>query len=177
MNQDYYSSQLESSRIICRKLTEDDISVWSEFFADPEAIEFFTEFESKPYLESATIWIGKQLTRYAENRYGLLALIEKKSGNLVGLCGLLTQEVDGKPELEVGYHVLKKYWGNGFAPEAAKLFIDYAFRNNITDSVISIIDTGNLKSQRVAEKNGLVREKQVTWRELEVYIYRIKKSV
>jgi RimJ/RimL family protein N-acetyltransferase len=85
----------------------------------------------------------------------------------------MVQEVDGVNEIEVGYHIFKKYWGLGYAPEAAKLFIDYAFQNELTDSVISIIDIRNIKSQRVAEKNGLKREKQTIWSGLEVHIYRI----
>ena len=94
---------------------------------------------------------------------------------------MLTQEVDNIIEIEVGYHIFKKYWGKGFAPEAAKLFIDYAFENDLTNSVISVIDVGNIKSQKVAEKNGLTREKQTKYSDGEdVYIYRItnnKRSV
>ncbi|CAN5544418.1 hypothetical protein BH23BAC1_BH23BAC1_35930 [soil metagenome] len=73
----------------------------------------------------------------------------------IGKCGLLTQEVDGIKEIEVGYHIMKKYRRQGYAPEAAKLFFDYALRNYLTISMISIIDIRNIKSQRVAEKNGL----------------------
>lgn len=46
----------------------------------------------------------------------------------------------------------------------------------ITDYVISIIDKGNIKSQRVADKNGLFRNKETTWNNLNVYIYRINKE-
>lgn len=37
------------------------------------------------------------------------------------------------------------------------------FENELTDSVISVIDIGNIKSQKVAEKNGLIREKQTKY--------------
>ena len=86
------------------------------------------------------------------------------------------QEVDRETEIEVGYHIFKRFWGQGFAPEAAKLFIDYAFKNNLSNSIISIININNIRSQQVAEKNGLVREKQTNWLDLNVYIYRIKKE-
>lgn len=84
----------------------------------------------------------------------------------------MLQEVDGKPELEVGYHIFKKYWGQGYAPEAAKAFLHYGFENKWAPSIISIIDIRNTKSQRVADKNGLKREKQTKWADWDVFIYR-----
>ena len=55
--------------------------------------------------------------------------------------------------------------------------MDYAFQNNLTNSIISIIDIRNIRSQRVADKNGLTREKQTKWSEIDVYIYRIDKKI
>ena len=171
-----YHDNLESPRLITRKLVESDIEKWSEFFEDREAVEFMPTYGLTTNQERAQHWIDKQLKRYAENRYGLQALIEKGTNNFIGQCGLLIQEVDKVEEVEVGYHIFKKYWGQSFAPEAARLFIDYAFHNNLTPSVISIIDKRNIKSQRVADKNGLIREKETNWNDKEVYIYRIEKK-
>ena len=170
-----YQDHLETPRLITRKLALDDIISWTDFFKDEEAVEYFPAFEGSDE-ERANHWINRQLTRYQENKYGLQALIDKKTNQFIGQCGLLTQEVDGKTEIEVGYHIFKSFWGQGFAPEAAKLFIDYAFKNDLTDSVISIINIHNIRSQRVAEKNGLVREKQTKWLDLDVFIYRIRKE-
>lgn len=171
-----YQDNLESTRLITRKLTKDDIITWSDFFKDKEAIEFFPTLGLPTNEDRAKEWIEKQLNRYAENRYGLQALIDKRSNVFIGMCGLLTQKVDRKIELEVGYHILKKYWGQGFAPEAARLFINYAFKNNLASSVISIIDKGNIKSQRVADKNSLIRERETIWSGFDVYIYRIRQA-
>ncbi len=170
-----YQDQLESERLTTRFLTNDDIEIWTNFFEDKEAIQHFPNFEGNNSLRSK-LWIERQLNRYNENKYGLQVLIEKGTSNFIGQCGLLSQEVDGIEELEVGYHIFQKYWGKGFAPEAAKLFIDYAFKNKLSDSIISIINTKNIKSQRVAEKNGLIRDKQTKWLEMDVYIYRINKK-
>jgi len=167
---------LESQRLITRLLTHSDVTSWSHFFRDKESVEFLAMDALASDETKASQWINKQLKRYDEKRFGLQALIEKNSGNFIGQCGLLTQEVDGRTEIEVGYHVLREYREKGFGPEAAKLFINYAFENKITESVISIIDKRNTKSQRVAEKNSLVREKETQWSGLDVYIYRIYNS-
>jgi RimJ/RimL family protein N-acetyltransferase len=172
INDYYYTDQLETKRLRTRFLTMDDVPLWSEFFKDPEAIKLFPASFFPPDRDPAELWIERQIDRYNNQKYGAQALIDKESGLLVGLCGLILQEVDGISELEVGYHVLSKYWGKGYAPEAARRFIRFAFENKLSDSIISIIDVRNKKSQRVAEKNGLTIDKRTTWREIDAYIYR-----
>lgn len=171
-----YRDKLESERLITRMLISQDVAIWEDFFADEEAVKYFPDFGFTSHTERANHWISKQLDRYASGRFGLQVLIDKNSSEFIGQCGLLTQEIDGIEELEVGYHIFKKYWGRGYAPEAAGIFISFAFENDLADSVISIIDTRNLKSQRVAEKNGLIREKQTEWNGKNVFVYRIDRK-
>lgn len=175
MDKYFYTDNLQSDRLFTRYLTSADTLAWTTFFEDKEAVEFLPNFGLDTENERAQHWINRTLNRYAEGTYGLQALFDKKTNEFIGQCGLLTQTVDDIKELEVGYHMFKKYWGQGYAPEAAKLFIDFAFKNNLADSIISIINTGNLKSQRVADKNGLIKDKQTRWNNLDVFIYRINK--
>lgn len=173
-----YEDNLQSERLVTRKLVENDIETWVEFFGDSEAVEFLylPSLGLSSDLEYATHMIKKQLERYEDKRFGHQALIDKRTNEFIGLCGLLTQEVDGEKEIEVGYHIMKKYWGKGYATEAAKLFIDYAFENDLALSIVSVIDVDNIRSQRVAEKNGLTVHKKTKWLDDEdVYIYRISK--
>jgi RimJ/RimL family protein N-acetyltransferase len=156
----------------------EDIPIWEDFFKDEEAVKFLflQSLGLNSNLEISAHIIEKQLARYAENRFGLQALINKSTNEFIGicgLCGLLAQEIDGINEIEVGYHILKKHWKQGYATEAAKIFINYAFENDLTSSVVSVIDVDNFKSRRVAEKNGLKIDKQTKWLDDEdVYIYR-----
>ncbi len=172
-----YKDNLESKRLLTRFLTMNDGVEWPNFFKDKDAIEFLPDHGFNSTEERSKQWIEKQLGRYADKRFGLQALIDKKTKQFVGQCGLLEQTIDEQSEIEVGYHIFKKYWGQGYAPEAAGLFIDQAFHNNVTDSVTSIINVKNLRSQRVAEKNGLIREKQTLFSGMDVFIYRIKKII
>lgn len=171
-----YTDGMKSNRLTTRFLTREDIPAWSVFFEDPGSVAYLPDYGLPNATARATQWIERQLMRYENQLYGLQALIEKSTGDFIGQCGLITQEVDGKKEVEVGYHVFRPYRGNGYAPEAAKLFIDYAFEHNQTDRVISIIDVRNINSQRVADKNGLTRERVTTWNGLNVYIYQIARQ-
>jgi len=126
-------------------------------------------------LEKAEFWIEKQLSRYEENRFGLMALINKENGKFIGMCGLLSQELDGEPVVEIGYHLLNPYWGNGYATEAASYFKDLAFKNNYTSEIVSIIDEGNVPSENVAQRNGMKWWKATKYQDLNVNVYRILK--
>lgn len=105
-----------------------------------------------------------------------MALVEKETNVLVGWCGLLVQVVDGKEELEVGYSLLPAYWGKGYATEASRRCLELAFENQLAESLISIIQIHNTPSQRVAERNGLIRERQTTYHGNPVFIYRIERK-
>jgi ribosomal-protein-alanine N-acetyltransferase len=168
-----YEENLETERLVTRKLVYNDFKIWTEFFEDKESVKFLPDY-SLPTSESRAInWIERQLKRYENKQFGLQALTEKTTGQFVGMCGLISQEVEGIKELEVGYHLLKQYRGKGYAAEAAKFFRNYAFINELSPSVISIIHTGNIRSQGVAAKNGMSRERQCTWNNIDVYIYRV----
>jgi len=168
-----YEDQLSTERLNTRNLTMDDLSTWTKFFEDEDQVEFLPNVKFETAEQRGKNWIEKQLGRYKHKTYGLQALIHKQTGEFIGQCGLLLQEVDGKNEVEVGYHIFKKYWGQGYAPEAAKMFLEYGFKNKQAGSIVSIIHKHNIKSQRVAEKNGLKKEKETTWMELPIIVYRI----
>jgi RimJ/RimL family protein N-acetyltransferase len=114
--------------------------------------------------------------RYENNMGGTNVLIHKQTSALVGWCGLLVQEVDGKEELEVGYSIMPAWWNKGFATEAARKCIDCAFEKDLASSIISIIQVDNVESIRVAEKNGLTVDKETVYHNNRVKIYRLTKK-
>ena len=103
----------------------------------------------------------------------MFALMEKTSKELVGLCGLLVQIVDGKEDLEIGYSVLLTHWSKGYASEAAQKCKETAFKNGWANRLISIIHIDNEPSKKVALKNGMHLEKRTVYNNNPVYIFRI----
>jgi len=176
MNTYQYNDGLESERLVTKMLSLDDIPAWSEFFTTPETTEFLKIHVLQTPEESAEKWIERQLNRYQNQEYGHQGLWDKTTGELIGLSGLIQQDLDGHKAIEVGYHVLKKHLGKGYAPEAAKLFFDYGFKTLNFDHIISIIDINNIRSQRVADKNGLKRGIQTRFKDWDVFIYGIDKK-
>ena len=171
--QQNYLSHHRTTRLIIRPLTMADAKVWEAFFTGNEGLEFVDLFPEKTVAEKASFWLEWQLKRYRENRYGLLALVDQETQQLVGMSGLLTQEVNGQAELEIGYHVLPQYWGKGFATEAAQFFKAYAIKHALSNSIVSIIHEANFRSQKVAEKNGMQQGPKIQFHNQPVYIYRV----
>lgn len=165
----------ETTRLQFREIRNSDFDQWLEFFNHPSSFEHWAGEFDKPEAECKK-WFARQAERYRNDEGGMNALIEKQSGKLVGYCGLLIQTVDQKREMEVGYSLLHEYRNKGYATEASRKCIDFAFQNNFTDSVISIISLTNIPSTNVALKNGMKIEKQTVYKENQVNIFRIHKS-
>jgi RimJ/RimL family protein N-acetyltransferase len=168
-----YTESLTTERIITRRLVPEDHKNWKPFFQDPAACRFIPDRGIKDPGERAIHWVNRQIERYAQHSYGLHALLDRKTNRFMGQCGLLTQEIDGAEEVEIGYHLLPEFRGRGLATEAAKAFRDYAFDQMLTDTLVSIIDKDNLSSQKVANRNGMKAGKPVSWQNMDVIIYRI----
>lgn len=171
----YLLENQESERLIFRKVEETDFDWWMEFCSNKEATRYFDFTGNSNPKEFCHIWFSKIAERYKNNLGGHNVLIHKKTGERVGMCGLLIQEVDGVNELEIGYSIHPKYWEKGFASEAAQKCKSFAFQNNFADSLISIIHVENIGSQKVAKNNGMYLDKTTNYKGIEVHIYRVNK--
>jgi RimJ/RimL family protein N-acetyltransferase len=105
-------------------------------------------------------WVQRNLDHQEQYGYGLFSVILKANGELVGDCGLEHMELDGLPEVEIGYDFLSAYWCRGLATEAAESIRDFAFEQLGLQRVISLIQPDNVASARVAEKIGMTKEKE-----------------
>ncbi|MGC2743585.1 MAG: GNAT family N-acetyltransferase [Candidatus Angelobacter sp.] len=159
---------LETARLRLREFVPQDADALLAVLGDPVAMQFYpAAFDRKGVAE----WIAKNVGRYQRDGHGLWAMVLKKSGELLGDCGCTLQEVEGRNEIEVGYHLRRDLWGNGYATEAALACMEHAFTKIGVDRVISLIRPENIQSIRVAEKNGMACEKVIFWRGYDHCIY------
>ena len=166
------SPLIETERLFLREIAADDLDDLLEIWGDPDAMRLFPQTLNRDEMKA---WIERNDKRYEQFGHGIWAVIRKSDGALVGDCGLMIQEVDGVDELEVGYHFKPSHWGNGYATEAARGCMEYAFNQLGRRRIISMIRPENIASRRVAERNGLQFEKQVFWRGYDHYVYAIGK--
>jgi RimJ/RimL family protein N-acetyltransferase len=143
--------QLDTDRLILRAFREDDFDAYAEICADPEVMRYLGD--GKP-LSRVEAWrqMAFIVGHWQLRGFGLWAIEEKASGRLIGRAGLLQPE--GWPGFEVGWTLGRAWWGNGYATEAAREALRYAFQELDRDHVISLIRPDNQPSIRVAERLG-----------------------
>jgi RimJ/RimL family protein N-acetyltransferase len=158
-----------TARLTFREMTVDDLDVMAELLGDAVVMTYYAHPKDRA---EALAWIERNLRLYRERGFGLWILEERESGQFVGDCGLTPQAVDGIEEIEVGYHVAAAIQRQGYATEAAAAARAYARDVLGLDRFIALIHPDNLPSQRVAEKIGLVFERDLiepSGRPLRVY--------
>lgn len=158
----------ESSRLILRYFTLDDLDELSLILADAEVMQSSlsgvkTRSQTKKFLH----WI---LARYQKYNFGLYAVIDRQDRQLIGFCGLLVWHFEEHIEIEVAYRLARAYWGQGKGTEAAIAVRDYARKLGI-DRLICLIEPTNIRSIRVAQKLGMNYEKNIILQGLDVRIY------
>jgi len=164
---------LQTPRLSLREFEPEDLDALATILSDAETMRYYPMSFDRAAVAD---WIQRNRTRYANDGFGLWAMILKSTCELIGDCGLVQQSVDGVEEIEIGYHVRRDLWGQGYGSEAARACRDYGFANLRVDRLISLIRPENLASRRVAEKNGMTIWKEVTRANLLHYVYAIKRD-
>lgn len=100
-----------------------------------------------------------QVQDWQQAGYGLSVFHDRASGAFVGRGGLRLVQLDNHPETEIAYALLPEWWGQGLATEIARQAREVAFAQLQLDSLVLFTMTTNYASQRVAEKLGMVYER------------------
>jgi RimJ/RimL family protein N-acetyltransferase len=147
--------QLESPRVLLRAWQKSDLAPWSALNADSETLKYFPRIYSAEESLASYLRLRDLL---ANNEFGLWAAQERSSGEFMGFVGLAKQEIPGvafMPCYEIGWRLDKKYWGKGYATEAAKVVLDYGLEDLGLAEIFSFTAKQNLPSINVMKKIGL----------------------
>ncbi|WP_044291317.1 GNAT family N-acetyltransferase [Rivularia sp. PCC 7116] len=142
---------LETNRLILRGFCEQDLDAYAQMCADEEVMRYIGKGK---VLSRAESWrsMAAIIGHWYFRGYGLWAVEERKSGEMIGRIGCWKPE--GWIGLEVGWSLRRNFWGRGFATEAGKASMDFAFTKLQQSHVISLIRPDNAASRKVAEKLG-----------------------
>ena len=100
--------------------------------------------------------LARLIEHQARHGFSFWAVTDRESGLLAGECGLYLLEGRG-PEVELGYSFGTRWWGRGYAVEAARATLGEAFGPLGLERVIAITRPENHRSQRVLERLGFAR--------------------
>ncbi len=149
---------LQTRRLILTRVHSAHVPALVDLWTDPEVTRFMGGPRERNFLVSE--FEKTALAPFAE-QYDLWALVEKESGAVIGHCGLLDKEIEGKAEIELVYVLATAAWGKGYATEITGALKEYAFRTLGLKRLISLIEPANKRSERVAVKTGMRLEREV----------------
>jgi RimJ/RimL family protein N-acetyltransferase len=140
--------RLVTERLVLRPPTLDDLDAWHAIYLDAEEVWYGAPRSST---DENRAKLERQLEHHREHGYGMCTV--ELEGETIGAAGL--QQLEGGPEVEVGYRFLKPHWGRGYATESAQASIAYGFAEVGLDRIVAVALETNFASRRVLEKCGL----------------------
>lgn len=151
---------VETERLILRQFEATDAAAMHCVFGDPDVMRFGPGTRDAQWV---AIWIQDLVEKvYPTRGCGPWAVVKKGQSEVIGYCGLFYfDDLDGQPEIEMGYRLARLHWGCGYATEAVCAVRDYAFSKLDIVRLVALIDPQNVASIRVAEKAGMCYEKDV----------------
>lgn len=160
--------ELRTERLLLRPLAVEDAPALHALNADPEVMRYIGNGDplTPAQTEART---AKAAAHWDEHGWGVFAVLEPGTAEaatrtLVGWAALATPNFlpEILPATELGWRMRRDRWGRGYAPEAARAAMDFAFGELGLDRVVSCIHSENIASIRVAEKLGMTLERETT---------------
>jgi len=147
---------LETERLRLRQWTENDFDAFAAYYADENNAKYVGGQKNR---DEAWRHMALQLGHWHLKGFGNWAVDEKETGDFVGCVGLW--QSPGWPELELGYWLVNRHQGKGYAFEAAQKCLDYARNVLKARSLVSYIDPTNEPSIKLAKKLGATYEETI----------------
>jgi len=146
------STVLKTERLILRPFTLEDFEPLAAMYADTTVMQFLA-LDGKP-MSRFDAWraLAGIMGHWTLRGFGLFAIEERATGRFVGRAG--PWEPEGWPDFEIGWALRSECWERGYATEAVKRCLEYAFTELDRAHISSFIAPGNARSIRVAERVG-----------------------
>ena len=154
-------TELETARLRMRPFDWNDFEHEAALYADPEV----TKYLPRGPVPRDEVWerVQRVLTHFiahwSDHGFGVWALVDRATGDLVGHCGLQHLPDDG--DVEVLYLLERAQWGRGLATEAARAALEHGFTRVGLERIVAVTRPENVASRRVMEKLGMRYEGEV----------------
>jgi RimJ/RimL family protein N-acetyltransferase len=148
---------LRTDRLLLRRWRRSDREAFAALNADPVVMEYFPSVLGRGDSDALAAVIEQHFDRHG---YGLWAIEIVDVAPFAGFTGLSIPGLEATftPCVEIGWRLTAGYWGRGYATEGARAVLAFAFDQLGLDEVVSFTVAENLRSRRVMEKLGMVRD-------------------
>ena len=152
---------LETERLVLRKITEDDAALQMRVLNTPAVMEHLGGVKELHEIEAKH---AKTMQLQAQEGFSFLFMIEKGSGELVGHCGIKRVDnplASNTGDHEIGWIVREDRRRRGYAEEAVRAVIDWAFGRVDAPHVVALTSKANIASWKLMEKLGMERRAEL----------------
>ena len=168
----------ETKRFILREITHDDIDGFYELESDPEVHRYLgtQPIKKKEELTKVIDYIHRQ---YKENGIGRWAVEDKATGKFLGWAGLKLEDLETNGHVnyyDLGYRLIRKYWGQGVATECSIASVNYAFDVLKIPTLYGAAHVENTGSNIVLQKAGLKFIESFYYEHMKCNWYRLDKG-
>jgi len=148
--------ELRTERLILRRLRPDDVDAFAAMNADPEVMRYFPACLDRTETEALIVRMNRHFARHG---FGWWAVDVPGVMAFAGFVGLLVPafHTHFTPCVEVGWRLVRQAWGHGYATEAGRASIDFAFNRLGIEEIVSMAVVANHPSHRVMERLGMTR--------------------
>ncbi|HET9423861.1 MAG TPA: GNAT family N-acetyltransferase [Gemmatimonadaceae bacterium] len=192
--------QIETERLVLRRIAPDDLPFYARIHANPDVARYLAHGRPRQ-LDESRAWMDSVLESYRALSLGQLAVVRRSDGAVIGRCGLSYLETEPEPsadgsrlgyyfparapegvqpviESELGYTLDPAAWGHGYATEAVNAVFDYVTANRPAERIVSLIHPENARSLRLAGRFRVTRVDRVAlWgRQFDRYAWPVSKS-
>lgn len=148
---------LATPRLVLRDKRADDLDFVASLYADPEVMRWIADGTTygRDEVEARFVRVLAIENEARHERWDAFKIVERKAdGTRLGQAGLLRCEIDGRPDVEIGWWLAPFAWGHGYATEAAVALRDFAFGTIGLPQLSVVLHAENAKSVAVARRIG-----------------------
>lgn len=151
--------RLDTERLVLRRWRDGDLELWLEHLNAPEVKAHLGGPQSP---EAVAERFVKMKQSWAENGFSFLAVELRDDGLFLGTAGIGLIANEGAPDalrdaVQIGWQLRRDYWGRGYATEAARAALAWAFDDLGLPLIYGQTSESNPASWRIMEKLGMER--------------------
>ena len=151
----------ETDRLILRTIEEGDAARQDRLLNTPAVMARLGGVKELHEIEAKH---AKAMAMYAREGFSFLFMVEKASGEMVGHCGIKRVDNPLAPNVgdhEIGWLVREDRWRRGYAEEAMRAILDWAFTRIQAPHVVALTSEANAGSWKLMQKLGMVRREDL----------------
>ncbi len=145
---------IRTARLLLRQWREADLAPFAAINADAEVREFFGGTLDRATSDASA---GRMRNHVERHGFGFWAAEIPEEERFIGFIGLMhtPANMPFAPAVEIGWRLARRFWGFGYATEAARASLEYGFGALGLGEVVSLAASGNRRSRAVMERIGM----------------------